>query len=101
MAWCYLIHFESPPRGRSQHYIGYTGNVRNRWKEHCSGQGSDLTKLAKAQGIEMELVRVWANASKKTERYLKDCGGKSLCPVCMAAEVQRTLNDLSMNGIDT
>jgi predicted GIY-YIG superfamily endonuclease len=96
MAYCYLIHFETPPRGRSQHYIGYTGNVKERWKEHCAGQGSDLTRLAKKQGIKMELVRVWRNATMKTEQYLKDCGGKSLCPICMASEVQQVLND--MNG---
>jgi predicted GIY-YIG superfamily endonuclease len=91
MAYCYLIHFKKPPRGKQSHYIGYTSDLAKRWADHCSGHGSDLTRLAKSSGISMRLARIWKNGSKELEIQLKHRGGKSLCPVCMAIEVECTL----------
>jgi len=92
MAWCYLIHFDIPPRGVQQHYIGYTTNIAQRWGDHQAGHGSDLTKLAARQGIRMTLARVWPNGSRELEVELKSRhGAKRMCPVCSICAVSEAL----------
>jgi predicted GIY-YIG superfamily endonuclease len=95
MSWCYLIHFDRPPRGRQAHYIGYTSDLAKRWADHCTGHGSDLTRLAKRLSISMRLARVWRHGSKGLEIKLKHHGGRSLCPVCMLEDVDRVLAEIN------
>jgi len=92
MAWCYLIHFDSPPRGKQRHYLGYTSNLAQRWGDHQAGHGSDLTKLAAKQGARMTLARVWPNGSRDLEIKLKQSGHfERNCAVCMMNAIAEAL----------
>jgi predicted GIY-YIG superfamily endonuclease len=92
-SYCYLIHFESPPRGKQRHYLGYTANLSQCWSDHQAGHGSDLTKLAVKQGIRITLARVWPDGSIDMEAALKRChhSMSELCPVCMVGFVAGVL----------
>jgi len=88
MAWCYLIHFDSPVRGKQRHYLGYTSNLPQRWGDHRAGHGADLTKAAVRQGIGMTLARVWPDGTRSLEDKLKRISHfKSYCPICMGDAV--------------
>lgn len=78
----YLIHFKTPYK-HARHYLGYTENFNDRMEAHRKGQGSRLLKVIMDAGIEWEVVRTWTEASRRTERKLKNRGGAArLCPLC-------------------
>lgn len=92
MAWCYLIHFDSPVNKSKRHYLGYTANLAQRWGDHQAGHGSELTKAAVRQGIKMRLARVWSNGSYELERGLKRANHfKRHCPICLRHDVAANL----------
>ena len=79
----YLLHFEQPVYGRSQHYLGFTTNLEQRLAMHRSGHGARLTAIARKKGIAWELVYVWEDGDKDLERKLKRLGEfKKYCKIC-------------------
>lgn len=79
----YLLHFERPVYGTSQHYIGFTTNLEQRLAMHRSGHGARITSIAAKKGIAWELAYVWEDGDKELERYLKKGGkGRKCCAIC-------------------
>ena len=81
----YLLHFSRPLK-HARHYLGFTKQeLAQRIKDHQEGRGSRLTQVAVAEGIELWLVRVWADKGRDFERYLKNLKNvPRLCPLCRA-----------------
>lgn len=86
----YLIHFSQPigspsnPKGKAQHYIGWTpdDNLDARLADHRAGRGAHITRAAVMAGIELILARTWPG-SRKTERHIKSRKeAPRLCPIC-------------------
>jgi len=83
MVTVYLLHFEQPVYGTSQHYIGFTTNLEERLAQHRSGHGARLTSIARKKGIAWELAHVWEDGDKNLERLLKKRKGfKKYCKFC-------------------
>jgi len=83
MSFCYLIHFDSPPRVNQQHCIGYTSDLPQCKADHLAGRGSELTKAAVKQGISMTFAKFWTEGSRELEIILRQRGNyKRLCPIC-------------------
>ena len=79
----YLLHFERPVYGTSQHYVGFTTNLDQRLAMHKSGHGARLTSIARKKGIAWELAYVWEDGDKERERHLKKGGrARKLCKIC-------------------
>jgi predicted GIY-YIG superfamily endonuclease len=79
----YLLHFERPVYGRSQHYIGFTTNLDQRLAMHKSGHGARITSIALKKGIAWELAHVWEDGDKPFERHLKKSGpARKYCSIC-------------------
>jgi hypothetical protein len=55
------------------------------------GKGARLTQVAFDAGCTLLLVRVWADADRKTERKLKNRHSPRLCPICTGLPVQLPL----------
>lgn len=88
MPTIYLIHFSKPLK-HAQHYIGFTnnGDVFKRIEDHRKGIGAKICRAAVAEGIQLQLARVWYNVSRKTELKLKKFNGaKKFCPMCSGME---------------
>lgn len=78
----YLIHFDKPFK-HAKHYLGYAKDVPKRVARHRSGAGAKLLRAVQQAGIGWEVVRIWPEGGRATERKLKGYGGRSkLCPVC-------------------
>ena len=79
----YLLHFDQPVYGLSQHYVGFTTNLPQRIAMHRSGHGARITAIAAKKGIAWELVYVWEDGDKPFERQLKKKGNfKRYCTIC-------------------
>lgn len=92
MRGCYLLHFSEPyPGGTApQHYLGWAEDVERRVEEHRKGQGAKLCLHVAAQGIQLDVVRVWEGGDRKLERELKRAHRPALyCPHCRAELLQR------------
>jgi predicted GIY-YIG superfamily endonuclease len=85
LSYVYLIHFEKPlgNKGRAKHYLGYTrAGIKKRLNQHKNGTGSRICAAAALRG-ELQLVRLWRNATRQDERQLKrQHNSPRLCPVC-------------------
>ena len=84
----YLIHFDVPlgdlnnPRGRAQHYLGYTDDLEARLEQHRSGNGSAIMAAVVERGISWSVVRTW-ESGRTLERKLKDQHNTPrFCPLC-------------------
>lgn len=88
MAIVYLIHFDRPigttnPRGKAQHYIGYTESLEKRLAQHRSGNGSAIMAAVSSAGIGWQCVRTWSHGTRSLERKLKNYHkSRQLCPIC-------------------
>ena len=81
----YLIHFETKLADHAQHYIGYTpnGSVEPRLAMHKNGHGARILAACNEKRIEYTVVRVWPNADRKFERWLKNQkNANRFCPAC-------------------
>jgi predicted GIY-YIG superfamily endonuclease len=79
----YLLHFERPVYGHSQHYIGFTTNLAQRLASHKYGHGARITSIAVKKGIRWELARVWEGEDQEFERLLKKSGrARKYCQIC-------------------
>lgn len=84
----YLLHFSSPYR-HARHYVGYASGEEEfarRLREHRAGSGARLMQVVKEAGITFEVARVWPDAGRDFERYLKTRHKRvrALCPLCRA-----------------
>lgn len=81
----YLIHFD-PPYRHAGHYVGITLGgaeaVARRFEEHESGEGANLTRVARRAGSTLVLARTWIGVQRKFEMKLKGRGLRPLCPIC-------------------
>jgi hypothetical protein len=90
----YLLHFSSPlgdpsrPRMSARHYLGWAPDTdwRARISLHHAGHGAAITRAAVAAGIDLQLVRLWPDEDRTTERRLKRAGhfADRHCPRCQA-----------------
>jgi hypothetical protein len=84
----YLIHFDVPlgdlcnPRGRAQHYIGYTEDLEQRLEQHRNGNGSAIMAAVSEAGIPWRLVRVWEGGRDVERRLKRQHNAPRLCPIC-------------------
>ncbi|MBW4421564.1 MAG: GIY-YIG nuclease family protein [Myxacorys californica WJT36-NPBG1] len=79
----YLYHFVKPYRGRAQHYLGSTNDLKRRHQEHISGRGSPLIRAALAAGIDMYCIPLFPNEGHKLERAIKlQKNSRRICPLC-------------------
>lgn len=91
MSTVYLLHFERPignptnPRAQAQHYLGFTGDLEKRLKEHRKGwSGAGLVRAFRQAGIKFRLARTW-EGDGMLERKLKNRhNAPRLCPICRA-----------------
>ena len=103
----YLIHFDVPlgdlcnPRGRAQHYIGYTENLEQRLEQHRNGNGSAIMAAVSEAGIGWRVVRTWEGGRDLERRLKRRKNSPKLCPICslgrqlvMELEVQVERDDL-------
>lgn len=82
MTGCYLIHFNQPFK-HARHYLGFAKDIDARLSHHAAGNGSNLIRVIQDAGITWQLVRTWPNATRSTERRLKDQHNSArLCPIC-------------------
>ncbi len=83
----YLLHFDSPVRAGSQHYLGYTGQPDpwERVQAHLDGRGASVVREAKRLNIGVEHVRTWRPGSYALEKSLKRAkNSRRFCPKCIA-----------------
>jgi predicted GIY-YIG superfamily endonuclease len=78
----YLLHFSQPYKG-AQHYLGWSGSIKRRVREHQRGHGVPLTRAVHTVGIVMQHVRSWPGTTRADEKRLRSYKGNNrLCPVC-------------------
>ena len=79
----YLLHFDRPYRGSSQHYVGCTRDLDHRLEAHRIGDpGTATTYLAHKRGIGFVVARIWVPGSWLLERQIKRRGPANSCPLC-------------------
>jgi hypothetical protein len=81
----YLLHLV-PAYRHARHYLGFaasSGLLVRRLRDHATGRGANLTRVALAAGCRFELTRLWPG-SRDDERRLKDQRAvpRLLCPAC-------------------
>ncbi len=80
----YLLHFERPYH-HARHYLGCTGDLVRRLREHLGGKGmggSPLVEAVRAAGIGVTLVRLWPDSFDQERRLKRWHGGSQFCPLC-------------------
>jgi len=80
----YIIHFDEPFH-HARHYVGWTesADVDSRMERHGKGNGSRLMRAVSGEGIQWRIVRVFYNADRHFERWIKEQKQTStFCPVC-------------------
>ena len=80
----YIIHF-SELFHHAQHYIGWAkgDDIEDRMDRHWKGNGAALMRAVSAEGIPWEIARVWHNADRHFERWLKEMKRTAdFCPLC-------------------
>lgn len=81
MQGVYLFHFDKRLH-HAGHYLGFTENLEERIRQHQSGKGANLTRVATQQGIKLILARTW-KGDRALERQLKKRkNSPRLCPYC-------------------
>jgi hypothetical protein len=71
--------------GNARHYIGWTSDVKRRFKEHTGGtdKASPLITAAIEAGCEPKLARVWPDVTRAFERFVKNQKHTPRhCPIC-------------------
>ena len=79
----YILHLNRPHH-HAKHYVGFTMNtVEGRLNHHRRGIGSKFLKAVMGTGNNFELVRIFENADRHFERWVKDQKQtEGFCPVC-------------------
>lgn len=85
----YLIHYSAATAAGRQHYLGWSANVSRRFAQHRSGHGSQQTRKAVGEGLQLTLAQTWRGTPLQ-ERELKEAhrrvrrGFGCMCPFCDA-----------------
>lgn len=80
----YIIHFDRAFH-HARHYVGWAqdNNVEERMLKHMNGQGSSLLRAVNGENIPWLIARVWHNADRNFERWLKNQKRTAMfCPHC-------------------
>ena len=78
----YLLHFDRPYR-HAQHYVGWTGNLDLRIRQHRAGVHSPLMWAVRDAGIGFRVARIWYGVTRRFERRMHQMRRlKWLCPLC-------------------
>lgn len=81
----YLLHFKTKLY-HAQHYVGMTGNLKQRLISHSRGTGSNLTRAILDKNINWILSVLYiatTQDARRLERKLKDRkNGPKYCPIC-------------------
>jgi hypothetical protein len=85
----YLLHF-GRPYCRARHYLGFSGDVERRVREHCRGRGSPLVRAVVAEGTEVFIARRWEQVTRAFERRIHNHhkNGRA-CPICKGPKAFR------------
>jgi hypothetical protein len=88
----YLLHLV-PAYRHARHYLGFaasSGFLPRRLRDHASGHGANLTRVAVAAGCRFELTRLWPG-SRDDERRLKQQRAvpRLLCPACPGRQARQ------------
>jgi predicted GIY-YIG superfamily endonuclease len=85
MAYLYLLHFDDPYH-HARHYLGITGNLRQRLTSHAVGDAARLTEVLEENDLHWTLSGLWLiqeAQEHRIERLIKNRNnGPRLCPVC-------------------
>lgn len=78
----YVLHFERP-MSHARHYIGSTppGRLQQRVREHQTGRGANICRVAVERGIGLVLAATMIG-TRSDERRAKASHGPRLCPLC-------------------
>jgi predicted GIY-YIG superfamily endonuclease len=87
VGFVYLIHFSGRTQQGHQHYLGWSGDVYQRFARHKSGRGATETRKAVTEGLRLTLAQTWRGTPAderriKAERRRVGRGFASLCPFC-------------------
>ncbi len=86
----YLLHFTD-----QTHYVGMTGNLPRRMRQHHGSQGARYVKRKLTQGYDFVVAQTWDNMTRseamKLEYKLKKRGRwhYRYCPIC----IEETINE--------
>lgn len=81
----YILHFDDP-LAHAQHYVGMTGNLRQRLEAHASGNGARLTEVLKDDSKPWTLGGLFQTTptnARRVEKNLKDQHNTArYCDIC-------------------
>lgn len=81
----YILHFDDP-LAHAQHYVGMTGNLRQRLEAHASGTGARLTEVLRDSNKPWTLgglFQTTATNARRVERELKESKNVArFCDIC-------------------
>lgn len=84
----YLIHFERPignqskPKGKAQHYIGWSYDIPNRMHDHASGHGAAIMAYLQRVGVKWWVARTWIGSRTLEVKLKHRRNAPALCPCC-------------------
>ena len=77
----YLLHFARPfgpnPSTRTQHYLGWTQNLRRRLNERRKGRGSGVTPRAHREGVPFVLAQTWPGTTQREAELRCACSARA------------------------
>jgi predicted GIY-YIG superfamily endonuclease len=81
----YILHFDDP-LSHAQHYVGMTGNLRQRLEAHAAGSGARLTRVLTDRDKPWSLGGLFQTTStnaRRVEKELKDTKNvMRFCDIC-------------------
>lgn len=78
----YLLHFDQPYK-HARHYLGITKvGIENRIEQHRKGEGANITRILKRNGITFTVARTWLSVPRMSENKIKGRGLTIYCPLC-------------------
>jgi predicted GIY-YIG superfamily endonuclease len=87
----YLLHYSALTSQNRQHYLGFTGNLEQRFAQHRSGTGCRETSKAVAESVTLTVAQTW-KGTPRLETRLKEWsregrrGFSGICPLCGGRE---------------
>lgn len=83
--YVYILHFDTP-LSHAQHYVGMTGNLKQRLSAHASGHAAALTQELCREGLPWSLgglFQTTATNARRVEKNLKESKNTSrYCNLC-------------------
>jgi predicted GIY-YIG superfamily endonuclease len=85
------VHYSARTSQNRQHYLGFTGNLEQRFARHRSGTGCRETAKAVAESLTLTVAQTW-KGTPLLEMRLKEWsrdgrrGFSGICPLCGGRE---------------